>query len=146
MFVPGQYFQINKFSGLLNRPLVRTWKLVPTLFVRTSEISGILEPGLTNHHCISAIKNNWMTLWNLLKIYTVSFCWIHVYKHDCMLGWHCWHSMAASVNKKYYHQHHTNVLTHFPNVFNCHDVIIIFWQLWTQKLPTLRMLTWMDTL
>ena len=28
-FVPGRYFRINKFSGLLNRPLVRTWKSVP---------------------------------------------------------------------------------------------------------------------
>ena len=27
------------------------WKLVPALFVQTSEISGLLEPGLTNHHC-----------------------------------------------------------------------------------------------
>ena len=51
-FVPGRFFRINKFSGLLNRPLVRTWKLVPTVFVRTSEISGLSEPGLMNHHCI----------------------------------------------------------------------------------------------
>ena len=34
-FVPGQYFWINEFSGLLNRPLVLTWKSVPSLFVRT---------------------------------------------------------------------------------------------------------------
>ena len=52
LFVPGQYFRINDFSGLLNRPLVRTRKSVPALFVRTSEISGLSEPGLTNHHCI----------------------------------------------------------------------------------------------
>ena len=51
-FVPGRYFRINKFSGLLNRPLVWTWKSVPTLFVRTNEISGLSEPGLTNHHWI----------------------------------------------------------------------------------------------
>ena len=51
-FVPCRYFRINEFSGLLNRPLVRTWKSVPTLFVRTKEISGLSEPGLTNHHCI----------------------------------------------------------------------------------------------
>ena len=50
--VSGRYFRINEFSGLLNRPLVRTWKSVPTLFVRTSEISGLSKPGLTNHHCI----------------------------------------------------------------------------------------------
>ena len=50
-FVPGQYFWINEFSGLLNRPIVRTWKSVPTLYVRTSEISGLSESGLTNHHC-----------------------------------------------------------------------------------------------
>ena len=50
-FVPCGYFWINKFSRLLNRPLVRTGKLVPTLFVRTSEISGLSEPGLMNHQC-----------------------------------------------------------------------------------------------
>ena len=38
-FVLGRYFWINEFSGLLNRQLVRTWKSVPTLFVRTSKIS-----------------------------------------------------------------------------------------------------------
>ena len=53
MFVPGRYFRINKFSGLLNCPLVRTWKSVPTLFVRTSEISGLSEPRLTNLRCSS---------------------------------------------------------------------------------------------
>ena len=31
-FVPVPYFRINEFSGLLNRPSVRTWKSVPTLF------------------------------------------------------------------------------------------------------------------
>ena len=51
-FVLGQYFRINEFSGLLNRPLVRTRISVPPLFVPTSEISGLSEPGLTNHHCI----------------------------------------------------------------------------------------------
>ena len=50
-FVSGQYFWIYKFYGLLNRPLVRTWELVPTLFVGSSEISGLSEPGLMNHHC-----------------------------------------------------------------------------------------------
>ena len=55
-FVPGRYFRINKFSGLLNRPLVRTWTSVPTLFVRTSEIFGLSEPGLTNHHCTCKSK------------------------------------------------------------------------------------------
>ena len=49
-FVPGRYFQINKFSGLLNRPLVRTWKSVPTLFVRTSKISVLVM----NHHLFSS--------------------------------------------------------------------------------------------
>ena len=44
-------FWINEFSRLLNHPLVQTWKSVPTLFVQTSEISGLSEPGLTNHHC-----------------------------------------------------------------------------------------------
>ena len=39
-FVPGQYFQINDFSGLLNRPSVLEWKSVPARFVRISEISG----------------------------------------------------------------------------------------------------------
>ena len=51
-FVPSGYFRINGFSKLLNRQLVGTWKSVPTVFVRTSEISGLSEPGLTNHHCI----------------------------------------------------------------------------------------------
>ena len=51
MFVPGRYFWINEFSGLLNRPIVWTWKSVPTLYVRTSTISGLSEPGLTTHHC-----------------------------------------------------------------------------------------------
>ena len=51
-FVPCQYFRINMLSGLLNRPSVRTWLLVPTLFVWTSEISGLSEPRLTNLHCI----------------------------------------------------------------------------------------------
>ena len=50
-FVPGRNFRISEFSGLLNRPLLWTWKSVPTLFVRISEISGLSEPGLTNHHC-----------------------------------------------------------------------------------------------
>ena len=33
-------------------------KSVPELFVRTSEISGLSEPGLTNHHCIILAFNN----------------------------------------------------------------------------------------
>ena len=41
----------TSFFGLLNRSLVRTWKSVSTLFVRPSEMSGLLEPGLTNHNC-----------------------------------------------------------------------------------------------
>ena len=74
-FVPGRYFRINEISGLLNRPLVRTWKSVPTLFVRTSEISGLSEPGLTNHHCISEWhKHNHDQVWYYQKIYkTVSY-------------------------------------------------------------------------
>ena len=51
MFVPGQYFWINEFFGLLNRPLVQPRKSVPALFVRTSVISVLSEPKLTNHHC-----------------------------------------------------------------------------------------------
>ena len=51
-FVPSWYFRINKFSGLLNRPSVQKRKSVPALIVRISEISGLSEPGLTNHHCI----------------------------------------------------------------------------------------------
>ena len=43
---------LTSFPNCLNRPLVRRWKSVPTLFVWTSEISGLSEPGLTNHHCI----------------------------------------------------------------------------------------------
>ena len=48
---PDRYFRINKFSGLLNRPSVQELKSVPALFVQISEISGLSEPGLTNHHC-----------------------------------------------------------------------------------------------
>ena len=51
-FLSSRYFRINKFSGLLNRPSVQERKSVTTLFVRISEISGLSEPGLTNHHCI----------------------------------------------------------------------------------------------
>ena len=40
-------------SGLLNRLLVGTWKSVPTLFVRTSKISGLSEPRLTNRHSLT---------------------------------------------------------------------------------------------
>ena len=36
---------------LPNRQSVQKRKLVPTLFVQISEISGLPEPGLTNHHC-----------------------------------------------------------------------------------------------
>ena len=50
-FVPGRYFRINEFSGLLKRPSVQKRKSVPALFVRISAISGLSEPGLTNHHC-----------------------------------------------------------------------------------------------
>ena len=55
--VPGWYFRINKFSGLLNHPSVQKRKSVPSLFVRIIEISGLLEPRLTNHHCIW--RHNW---------------------------------------------------------------------------------------
>ena len=51
MFVTGRYFRINEFSGLLNRLSVQERKSIPALFVRISEISGLSEPGLTNHHC-----------------------------------------------------------------------------------------------
>ena len=47
-----RYFRVNELSGLLNRLLVDLWKSVSALFVQTSEISGLSEPGLTNHHCI----------------------------------------------------------------------------------------------
>ena len=58
MFVPGRYFRINKFSGLLNCPLVRTRKSVPALFVRISETIGLSEPGLTYHHCTTLYHLN----------------------------------------------------------------------------------------
>ena len=55
-------FVINEFSALLNRPLVRTWKSVPTLFVWTSEIFWLSEPGLMNHHCTQIIITDyWST-------------------------------------------------------------------------------------
>ena len=37
-FVPGRYFRINKFSRLLNRPLVRTWTSVNICFVRNNDL------------------------------------------------------------------------------------------------------------
>ena len=61
-FVPGRYFRINEFSGLLNHPSDQERKSVPALFVRISEISGLSEPGLTNHHCIvlsNELKRKW---------------------------------------------------------------------------------------
>ena len=63
-FVPGQYFRIIKFSGLLNRPWVQEQKSVPALFVRINEISGLSEPGLTNHHCtlLSLLLNPYLRL------------------------------------------------------------------------------------
>ena len=59
-FVPRRYFRINEFSGLLNRPLVQTWKLAPTLLVQTSKISGLSEPGWTNHHCRWFMTEGWL--------------------------------------------------------------------------------------
>ena len=56
-FGSGRYFRINEFSGLLNRPSVQERKSVPALFVRISEISGLSEPGLTNHHCSLLCKH-----------------------------------------------------------------------------------------
>ena len=53
-FVPSRYFRIN------NCPLVRMWKSVPTLFVQTSEISRLSEPGLTNHHCSNVAIRIWL--------------------------------------------------------------------------------------
>ena len=59
-FIRIRFFPID-ISGLLNRPLVRTWKSVPTLFVQTSEISGLSEPGLTNHHVYLCLNYNNIT-------------------------------------------------------------------------------------
>ena len=61
-FVPGRYFRINEFSGLLNRPSVQKRKSVPTLSVRISEISGLPEPGLTNHHCIYKVDHRFSNI------------------------------------------------------------------------------------
>ena len=84
-FVPGRYFRINEFSGLLKRPSVQKSKSVPALFVRISEISGLSEPGLTNHHC----THKWFILCVLRfpctqgnvtnKIIYAVFKYIHVY-------------------------------------------------------------------
>ena len=60
-FVPRRYFQIDEFSGLLNRPSVQERKSVPTLFFRISEISGLSEPGLTNHHCIWYVLSKFLS-------------------------------------------------------------------------------------
>ena len=97
-FVPGRYFSINKFSGLLNRPLVRMWKSAPTLFVRTSEISGLSEPILTNHHCKSfSVRKCDIYLWhyNISSIVKPTFfkcsmvlliLWLLVWN----VPWFCW--------------------------------------------------------
>ena len=79
-FVPGRNFRINEFSGLLNRPTVQKRKSVPAPFVRISEIYGLSEPGLTNHHCtcrcaLICMKTNWefdrWPLWQVL-LYTAA--------------------------------------------------------------------------
>ena len=74
-FVSGRNFRINEFSGLLNRPSVQKRKSVPALFVRISEISGLSEPGLTNHHCIWKYPQ-W--LW----IYKSELCWQNKWKNN----------------------------------------------------------------
>ena len=96
-FVPGRYFWINELSGLLNRPLVRTWKSVPTLFVRTSEISGLSEPGLTNHHCN----------WHRLPMYSLIFQWENLKWNSwswCTTSWlgDVWTSWTESSSGMYY--------------------------------------------
>ena len=88
-FVPGQYFRINEFSVLLNRPLVWTRKSVHALFVRTSKISGLSEPGLTNHLC--SLKN-YLSEINRLKNYNfdVNFrCLL------CAIGTTIWNSTSG---------------------------------------------------
>ena len=90
-FVPGRYFHIKVFSGLLKRPSVQKRKSVPALIVRISEISGLSEPGLTNHHCTTKpcflYDKNKMILWNnnifwntwkycRLLIFTVNPFWL----------------------------------------------------------------------
>ena len=45
-FVLGQYFWINEFSGLLNCPLVRIWKLVPALYSGLARFSDYRSPNL----------------------------------------------------------------------------------------------------
>ena len=66
-FVPDHYFRINEFSGLLNRPLV---EISSQTFFRTSEISGLSEPKLTNHHGICMGTHSQPLLQNrLMDIY-----------------------------------------------------------------------------
>ena len=43
-FVPVWYFRINEFSGLLNRPLGGTWKLVPTLLFGLARFPDYRSP------------------------------------------------------------------------------------------------------
>ena len=43
-FVPGWYFRINEFSGLLNRPLVQTWKSVPNFLSRLARFPDYRSP------------------------------------------------------------------------------------------------------
>ena len=43
-FVPSRYFRINELSGLLNHPLVRTGKSVPTLMSRLARFLDYRSP------------------------------------------------------------------------------------------------------
>ena len=86
MFVPGWYFRINEFSGLLNGPSVQKRKSVPALFVQISKILGLSEPGLANHHCIykqwaanpnqiSTMFSSFALLQSVAKLPKLVMCW-----------------------------------------------------------------------
>ena len=85
-FVPIWYFRINEFSGLPNRPSDQKRKSVPALFVRISEISGLSEPGLTNHHCIQSYYDKaihsilrWLASWlfqDVERPFTLMIGWL----------------------------------------------------------------------
>ena len=50
-FVPSRYFWINEFSRLHESPVSLDVEIGSKTFVRTSKISWLSEPRLTNHQC-----------------------------------------------------------------------------------------------
>ena len=100
-FVPGQFFRINEFSGLLKSPSVQKRKLVPALFVQISEISGLSEPGLTNHHCNSFFSKYPNGLQMIILTHSVwgqCYWWQSVWK-SVYFSCRCWRPVTLASQK-----------------------------------------------